>query len=303
MKGYWMRSLTSSVNCKNEDGLGTAREKEKSMQIIRQLLAEPLTLVPCIVTLGTFDGVHRGHQYLFQKVLRMAKRLKKPAGLLTFSNHPSEVLRPEQPTLKLTGDAQKLALLQPFAFDFIIDLEFTQALCNFTAEHFLTSLRRMLPFEWIIVGPDVTFGKYRQGTAQFLKDYAQKEGFSVEIIEPYASDNERISSTLVRDYIEQGDLEKAAALLGREYSLWSRVVAVISNYLYRIDVSGLVIPKEGAYSVIIAKLGSGKYYRGSVRNETADILTVTLDEPNTFLKDMAIELCFEGLIAASYEVI
>lgn len=262
------------------------------MYLVRHLSADFPPMRPCAFTLGTFDGVHRGHAYLFAQLFRIAKERNLASALLTFSNHPSELLRPESPARKLTSDAQKIALLEPFGFDLVCNIEFTEAIRSLEAEPFLRLLFERIPIAHIVVGPDLAFGKNRQGTSAFLRAHAEALGYSVIVVEPLIDGNERISSSAIRRLVRDGRIEQAADLLGRPYSLWAERVYRQKNSL-RLDVSELVIPRPGVYSISIAPVGSKEWTCGQAEVYTDGEFRVELPDTCFLPEGDAFEVRFE----------
>ncbi|MCE5293714.1 MAG: FAD synthetase family protein [Chlamydiales bacterium] len=187
------------------------------MAIFNRLQKEPVLDTPCVFTFGTFDGVHLGHKHIFDAVAQEAKRAKQPTALLTFSNHPSSVLTPEESSSWLTSNSQKLANLKPYGFTVLIDIPFTDALRELTADQFIKVIRMMVPFSTLVVGPDVSFGKDRKGNEKFLKK--QEKEFNSIFVEKYAIDGLPVSSTVIRQAITEGNFEQAQKLLGRPYTI------------------------------------------------------------------------------------
>jgi riboflavin kinase/FMN adenylyltransferase len=204
------------------------------MALYTRLQDSPVISAPCAFTFGTFDGVHLGHKYIFDKL----KEQGLPTALLTFSNHPSEVITPQKPIPWLTSDSQKQALLD---FDVIVDVPFDAALQNLSAAAFLERVRKMVPFSVLVVGSDVAFGKGREGNSEFLKAYNDK--FNTVLVDKCSIDNEPVSSSRIRQAIAHGDFSLAEKLLGRPY-----VVEVKRISESEWDPQGFQMPPRGIYS-------------------------------------------------------
>ncbi len=187
------------------------------MSIYYRLQKEPILQTPCVFTFGTFDGVHLGHKAIFEKQAQEAKLHNLPTGILTFSNHPSDVLTPGITSSMLTSDKQKLEQLKLYGFTVIVDIPFDDSLRTLSADTFLKTIRTMVPFSSLIVGPDVSFGKDRKGDKKYL-DKLNKE-FSLMVVEKICIDGQPVSSSRIRQVISEGNFQAAEKLLGRPYCI------------------------------------------------------------------------------------
>ena len=194
------------------------------MRVIRDLTT--LTPeAPLALTMGVFDGVHRGHQYLIQQTAEAAAALGGKAGMITFWPHPLEVLRPTMQVRYLTMLEEKLdALASLGKLDMLMVLPFTPALALTSAGDFMALLLRHLALRVLVEGTDFTFGHNREGDRAFLTTYGQAHGFVVQTVGLQFADHERISSTRVRALLAEGQIEEAAMLLGRPYSVRGLVI-------------------------------------------------------------------------------
>jgi len=178
------------------------------------------------VTVGTFDGVHRGHQDVLGRLVRRAAESGLRSLLLTFEPHPLEVLRPDDAPLLLTTREEKLEVLAEVGLDYLAVLPFTRAVADLDAESFV---RRILLSRYrmreLLIGYDHRFGRGRSGDAGVLRSLGAELDFGVEVVRPVQADGERpISSTLLRRAVAAGDLVAAARGLGRPYAISGRVV-------------------------------------------------------------------------------
>ena len=184
-----------------------------------------LPLGGAALTVGTFDGVHRGHHDVLARLAARARRSGLRSVLVTFEPHPSEVLKPERAPLMLTPGDEKLAALAESGIDYAVILPFTRALAALTAEHFVEDV--LLPrfgMRELVVGYDHGFGRDRAGGVDVLRELGARRGFPVEVVPPYVLPNgETVSSTMIRAAVTEGDLERAAEALGRPYSVIGRV--------------------------------------------------------------------------------
>jgi riboflavin kinase/FMN adenylyltransferase len=232
----------------------------EKMRIFHQLQDEPVISAPAIFTFGVFDGVHLGHQFIFEQMKKQAALFHCPMVCLTFSNHPSEVLFPEHPVLQLTSHSQKIALLQSAGFDCILDIPFDKQLQQLSALEFIAAIRRMVPFSSIITGTDVSFGKECEGDKIFLGRLAEQFGFHAAFFDRYCIDEIRVSSSHIRPLVISGDFAQAERFLGRPYSLAGTLI-VRSKEMIRLDVKGLITPPYGAYAASVQLEGAAKKHR------------------------------------------
>ena len=186
----------------------------------------PPDVTGTVVTVGTFDGVHRGHQDVLRRLAARAKQAGLRSALVTFAGHPLELLRPDQAPLQLTPGREKLEALAPTGLDYVAVLPFTPALAALEADAFVDRvLIDRLRMRALLVGHDHGFGRGRSGHADTLQALGAERGFDVEVIEPVRVEGgATASSSAVRRAVESGDLAQAAVLLGRDYGLLGTVV-------------------------------------------------------------------------------
>jgi len=179
-----------------------------------------------VITVGTFDGVHRGHRDVVERLVARARTLKIPSVLVTFEPHPLEIVNPAAAPMLLTMHNEKLEVLAETGLDYIAVLPFTPELASYSAEDFVEIvLRRRFRLRELLIGYDHGFGKQRAGNVDVLRTLGERDGFQVEVVDPVATpDGHSVSSTSIRRAVAGGDLERASAGLGRLYSVSGRVV-------------------------------------------------------------------------------
>ncbi|WP_455212492.1 bifunctional riboflavin kinase/FAD synthetase [Kaarinaea lacus] len=178
----------------------------------------------CVATIGNFDGVHLGHQTVLKQTCEKAREMGLPATVITFEPQPQEFFRPDQAPPRLTRLREKLLALRPHAIDRMLCLSFDPYLANLTAEQFIQKiLLEGLGIRYLVVGDDFRFGKDRQGDFDMLVNAGQQYGFKVANTHSFTLDDERVSSTLIREALAHGDLMRVRQLLGRPYSMCGRV--------------------------------------------------------------------------------
>lgn len=209
---------------------------------------------PVILTIGNFDGVHKGHLFLLQTMLKKAGTSHHTCAI-TFNNHPSETLRPENPTPLLCTIPHKIKLMEETGLNSLILLNFNPKLASLTAEAFIQKIRSSIPFSHLFLGHDATIGKGRGGNQETMQTLAHKFGFEVHYVTEYKQAEHALSSTQIRKLLRHGEIKPVEELLGRPYSIYSTVVQGIGKgkqigfATANIDVSGLCLPPYGVYAV------------------------------------------------------
>jgi riboflavin kinase/FMN adenylyltransferase len=187
------------------------------MQIFRDDRALPDALRGAALALGNFDGVHRGHAALIAK----ARTLSPTVGLLTFSPHPRLVTQPGLPPFLLTSSDAKMAILKDLGVDFCVELPFNAALAATAAEDFVADiLAARLGARHLVFGHDFRFGQKRKGDVELLRRLEARHGFTAHPVAPVTDEEGRLfSSSLIREHLRAGDIDGAARLLGRSWSI------------------------------------------------------------------------------------
>jgi riboflavin kinase / FMN adenylyltransferase len=177
------------------------------------------------VTVGTFDGVHRGHQEVLDELVTVARERGERSVLVTFDPHPLKIVRPADAPKLLTTPAEKEAIIAQYGIDLIAHLPFTYELSQYPPEQFVSEiLVGQFGLAHLVIGYDHGFGKGRSGDVETLKQIGQTMGFEVDVVEPFQVDGENISSSKIRAALSRGDVKAAAHALGRPYSLSGTVI-------------------------------------------------------------------------------
>lgn len=227
-----------------------------SMKIIRDLNNSSL-VNPVSLTIGNFDGVHLGHQYLLKRLTNVAKEKCGQSVVVSFENHPKSILFSDHQSHSICTLAHKIKALAEAGVDILVLLQFTSDLKEKTAENFLDFLHKTIPFSYLVLGYDSIFGKNRQGTKERVLAHAKEMNIEVEYIEPLLNGEKPISSSLIRKSIQKGDLQSVENLLGRKYSIFGKVITgdgkgkVLGFPTANIDVSDLNLPPLGVYAVAV----------------------------------------------------
>jgi riboflavin kinase/FMN adenylyltransferase len=183
------------------------------------------------VTVGTFDGVHRGHWDVLARLAARARSLGLRSVLVTFEPHPLEIVNPTAAPQLLTIGDEKREVLAESGIDYLAELPFTSNLARYEAETFVDRiLRRRFRMEYLLMGHDHGFGRNRAGDVEVMQALGARRGFRVEVVPPVSvGDGRPISSTSIRRAVAGGDLQRAAFSLGRSYAVGGRVVAGASR--------------------------------------------------------------------------
>lgn len=193
------------------------------MEIITSLEQLHSFAAPCVVALGTFDGLHRGHLDVIGTAKQEAEHTGAKLAVFTFSNHPLEWINPAHVPVALVTPAVKLQLLESLGVDVLIDIPFNQLVADLLPQQFLERLRA-LNYSCLVVGENFTYGQRGVGNVYTLAASAQAMGFKLIVRKLVSNNGTIISSTEIRRLITDGEVQQAAKMLGRSYSI-SGIVA------------------------------------------------------------------------------
>ncbi len=195
------------------------------MQLIRGLSNVLPMHHGCVATIGNFDGMHCGHQAMLTELTKQATAQQLPAMLIMFEPQPREFFNSSSAPARLMRLPEKIRFLQTVAIDYVLVLRFNNAMAQQTADTFVRSvLFDNLGVRLLILGEDFCFGYQRQGDLQLLRTMGASHGMDVMVMPTLCRNDKRVSSTWVRDALVSGDLATVRTLLGRDYSLFGRVV-------------------------------------------------------------------------------
>jgi riboflavin kinase / FMN adenylyltransferase len=193
------------------------------MRLIRGIAGLRAPAESCAVTVGSFDGLHLGHQALLQRLAERAQAARIPAVVVTFEPLPREYLQPQDPPARLTSLRERWRLLSPLPLEYLCVLRFDEALRNLSAQEFARLLAQRLKARIVVVGHDFRFGRQGAATAEVLGAAGRNLGFDVEVLNPVTLAGDRISSSGVRVALAQADFARAARWLGRPWAMRGRV--------------------------------------------------------------------------------
>lgn len=227
------------------------------------MIALPVGERGSTVTVGSFDGVHRGHQAVLAEVARRAQAAGRASALVTFEPHPLEVVRPERAPQLLTTYEERLEALAETPLDYVLVERFDRALARYSPERFVREiLVGRCGMRELVIGHDHGFGRDRAGSVETLRALGASDGFSVDVVAPVGAATAPVSSTAIRRAVATGALDEAAALLGRRYTLSGRVVAgERRGRLLGVPTINLVppprkqLPPDGVYAVRVEWAG------------------------------------------------
>jgi riboflavin kinase/FMN adenylyltransferase len=240
------------------------------MEVIRGSENIPSGLRGAVVTIGNFDGVHLGHQYIFDHLVSEARSEQRPAAVISFDPHPKMVLHPERrPFYLITSLEEKIRHLSNLGIDALILIPFSLDYARTTAEEFVFGfLWERLRIRKILIGQDYTFGRGKEGNEAFLTASGNRLGFEVEVLSAYKVGETTISSTRIRNALLTGEVRYAASLLGRPYNLAGEVISGSHRGVglgfptANIRPDKELIPPNGVYAVHV--LLEGKRHMGAL---------------------------------------
>ncbi len=177
-----------------------------------------------VLTIGVFDGVHRGHQSLIAKVIAEAGARGAASGVVTFRNHPDSVLNPNFQPQYITSVEERIRLIEELGVDFVVPVTFDMGVAGLGAGKFAKLLRSKLRMRGLVVGPDFAMGYKREGNVEVLSSLGGELGFSVSVVDLLSDGGDAVHSTSIRKAIVEGSVGDAAKKLGRNFSISGTVV-------------------------------------------------------------------------------
>lgn len=209
-----------------------------------------------VVTLGNFDGIHLGHQRIFEKVVDTARRIDGESVVITFEPHPLKILYPEQCPPLLTPFRKKMMLMEKTGIEKVLCIQFTRAFSEILPPDFVKHiLSEKVGTKKIIVGYNYQFGREKIGNVKSLKENCLPFGIEVEVVEALILDGTVVSSSKIREFIRDGEVERASTLLGRDYPVIGRVIEGthrgrdLGFPTANLEMTEELYPKPGVYAV------------------------------------------------------
>ena len=217
---------------------------------------------PSALTIGNFDGVHRGHRELMRRTACEASENDWKPSVLTFQPHPAQVVAPARAPKMITAFPRRVELIRDAGIAQVLVLPFTEDVARWTAEEFVQVLVQRLGAKCIVIGDDFRFGHKQSGNRQLLEEFGRRYQFEVIAVDPVNVRGERASSSLVREKVTAGRIARAARLMARPFELEGRVVSgqgIGSKQTVptlNMDPDSEVLPREGVYVTRTRDLGS-----------------------------------------------
>ncbi|MCJ7596653.1 MAG: bifunctional riboflavin kinase/FAD synthetase [Desulfobacterales bacterium] len=239
------------------------------MNVIRDLDSlQKNPLLKPVLTIGNFDGVHRGHLDLFEKVKERAKAIGGQSAVMTFEPHPIKVVKPGNGPPLITLTDQKLELIWKAGVEVLICIPFTLEFAAVSAQDFVKDiLVDKIGIREIVVGYDYTFGHNREGNIPLLQRMGDTLGFTVHIVGPVQIGDTLVSSTSIRKLVQEGHLQEAKRLLGRDYQIQGTVIRgqnrgarLLGFPTANLELVDELFPKAGVYAVTVVI--EGKSHKG-----------------------------------------
>jgi riboflavin kinase/FMN adenylyltransferase len=231
------------------------------MQFFRGVPAQSLT--SSVLTIGNFDGVHQGHRALLRRLKEKAREVALPATVLSFEPNPREFFNPQDAPARLSSLREKLTLLAECGVDRVHVCRFNQKFASLSAQAFIEQiLVRGLSVRHLLIGDDFRFGKGRAGDFAMLRQAGVDHRFTVEAMSTLAVGDERASSSAVRNALNQGDLNRAASLLGRPYCIAGRVMhgkklgRTLGFPTANLALKHTTLPLSGVFAVTVSGLAA-----------------------------------------------
>jgi len=231
------------------------------MELIQYIDKIEKPLKDTVVTIGNFDGVHKGHQLLFKKVIQEAEKIKGTSVVITFYPHPLKIFGKTGPPL-ITRKDQKTELISKSGVDKLIIISFTKEFASISAHDFVYNfLLKEVGMKAIVVGGDYSFGKGKEGNIELLKELSKQEDFKLivpDLVQKSETQKEKISSTMIRQLVMDGKVDQVQPFLGRHYQIRGKVIQGRergANQLgfptANIKLHDELCPKMGVYAVSV----------------------------------------------------
>ena len=280
------------------------------MRVVENVLTEMEVFPRVVLTIGSFDGIHLGHQRILNELIREAHRVNGTAAVMTLLPHPREFFSAQQAPNLLTSHAKKMALLQSLGVEVVFVLPFNAETASMERQRFVQEvIQKRCQAVSLVVGPDFCFGKEALGDYHYLVERGRELGFSVFQVPPLFIAGERVSSTLIRERLLEGDLEGVVQFLGRPYAITGEVLSgrgigvTLGFPTANIKPHHSAIPAQGVYAAKVcldeawhlAAVNIG--IAPTIRNEDLVIEAFLLDFSGN-IRGRAIEIVFYKRIRA-----
>ena len=221
-------------------------------------LTKPPSSRDSIVAVGMFDGVHLGHRHIINHLLSRASKTNRLPGVVTFRDHPSSVLNPDFMPLYITDLGERIRRIEEMGVNFVIPLTFDTELSRLPAQNFVLRLKKHLLMRELVIGPDSALGSNREGNFEVLQSIGQSSNFTVSTTTRLINNHQAVSSTQIRTALLQGNINYAAKMLGRNFSITGEVIRGDGRgKLLGFPTANLapqpkmIIPADGIYATLV----------------------------------------------------
>lgn len=251
------------------------------MQVINDISALA-SYKRAVVTIGSFDGVHRAHQQILEIMTTIAKQIEGKSIVISFQPHPRTVIDPDYPFNVINTIEERNMLLEKAGIDFVLNIPFTKSFASISYVDFIHMLISSIDIHTVVLGYNHNFGKNREGNANLLRQFALENHFQVIEVEKKLIHSMSVSSTLIRKLIKQGAVGEANSLLGYKYEVEIVIKKeIIQNKEYQVVVADLskIFPQEGIFTVQI-----GQYFGKICINNNNVILVLEQEIKNIIIE-------------------
>lgn len=237
-----------------------------------------------VLTIGVFDGLHIGHQFLIKKTVEVAKKIRGLSAVLTFNIHPEKFLSKKNKIKIIKDNESKINRLKILGVDLVLIIDFKKIRFLSASNFFKNYILKYINLYCVVIGKDFVFGKNKSGNAEFLKKLGNKSNFKTIIVPNIKVNNSKVSSTLIRKYLKSGNIKQVEKMLGRQYTITGEVVHG-RNLGFKYPTANIIlkqedIPVNGVWAVRV--LYKGRSYLGAanignaptLKNEKKSLLEV-----------------------------
>lgn len=247
------------------------------MQVLNDLTICPIQVRrPVVLTIGSFDGLHLGHQKLFEECRNLAKG--GSIVCLTFSNHPSDILKTNNKEQLIYTSAKKEELLETEGVDILYFVSFTPELASISYQKLLKMIQEEVSFDFLVLGKGAKIGYRAEGNEEAIQRLSLEMGFEIVYIEHLRHEKEIVSSTLIRQLIKEGNIKKASFLLGKPYTIsgivkpGTQASSLTGFPTGNIPIDTLCTPPQGVYAAYVTIKGGR--YKGVINLGTAPTINL-----------------------------
>ena len=264
------------------------------MQVFNDYKTIPKVAKGCVLAIGNFDGVHKGHQSLFQKAKEIAAQKNCGFAILTFEPHPRKLFRPDEPPFRITPAPLKRERLEHAGADYLIELNFNWDFASQTAEKFIQDiLKDGIGASHVVVGYDFCFGQLRKGTPEMIRE----AGIETSVLDKVCDDgNSAFSSSRIRQLLRRGDMAQVNEILGWDWEIRGGVVKgdqrgrELGFPTANMALGDCVHPSYGVYAVLARIEGENEWHKGAANIGIRPMFEVPTAQVETYIFDFSREI-------------